>query len=100
MFNRALREEELFALTSASPPVTGEVNLCANQLPPPPPVDPVSVAFAINTTSVNGTLVRPELYGHDLEFTRHDLFEGLSAEILANRKSVRNACLNTRQTLT
>ena len=27
-----------------------------------------------------------ELYGHDLEFTRHDLFTGLSAEIVANRK--------------
>ena len=25
-------------------------------------------------------------YGHDLEFTRHDLWEGLSAELVANRK--------------
>ena len=88
MFNRALREEELVELTSPSPPVTGEVNLCATKLPPPPPVDPVSAAFSINTTSPTGGLVNPELYGHDLEFTRHDLFEGLSAEILANRKSV------------
>ena len=33
-----------------------------------------------------GMAVSSDLYGHDLEFTRHDLFEGLSAEMLANRK--------------
>jgi len=30
--------------------------------------------------------VSPELFGHDLEFTRHDLFNGISAEMLANHK--------------
>ena len=38
------------------------------------------------TRSSPGAAVAQELYGHDLEFTRHDLFEGLSAEMLANRK--------------
>ena len=33
-----------------------------------------------------GTAVSPELYGHDLEFTRHDLYNGFSSEMLANRK--------------
>ena len=37
-------------------------------------------------TSSPGAHVSPELFGHDLEFTRHDLFNGISAEMLANRK--------------
>ena len=32
------------------------------------------------------TRVPYNFYGHNLEFTRHDLYEGLSAEMLANRK--------------
>jgi len=36
--------------------------------------------------SAPGISVPPNLLGHNLEFTRHDLFAGLSAELLANRK--------------
>ena len=36
--------------------------------------------------SATGPVVERELLGHNLEFTRHDIFSGLSAEILANRK--------------
>eukprot|EP01045_Picozoa_sp_COSAG04_P023968 COSAG04_NODE_2928_length_3376_cov_1.582240_2_plen_668_part_01 len=39
----------------------------------------------VNTSSP-GARVSPELFGHDLEFTRHDLFNGISAEMLANHK--------------
>ena len=38
--------------------------------------------------SLTGPPVESALLGHNLEFTRHDLFAGLSAELLANRKFV------------
>ena len=42
------------------------------------------VKFALNLSGT-GPAITHELLGHDLEFTRHDLFAGLSAELLANR---------------
>jgi hypothetical protein len=30
-------------------------------------------------------VIRPELFGLDLEFTRHDIWDGLSAELISNR---------------
>jgi hypothetical protein len=30
-------------------------------------------------------IIRPELFGLDLEFTRHDIWQGLSAELISNR---------------
>lgn len=39
--------------------------------------------------SALGAAVSPRLFGLNLEFTRHDLFEGLSAQMLANRKFAR-----------
>ena len=38
------------------------------------------------TDGARREVVRPDLFGHDLEFTRHDVWEGLSSEMLANRK--------------
>ena len=38
------------------------------------------------SASPSGPAVSPELYGLDLEFTRHDIFNGISSEMLANRK--------------
>lgn len=44
------------------------------------------IPIHVNTSSSPGARVSTELFGHDLEFTRHDLFNGISAEMLANRK--------------
>ena len=45
------------------------------------------LAFALYTQdSKLGPAISPEFFGHDLEFTRHDLFEGLSSELIGNRK--------------
>jgi hypothetical protein len=106
IYNRALDSSELHALLAVgSGPSRGLVDLCmpgpapappkpVPPLPPsppappppdPPPSPPSSAAFALDVTST-GPVISPLLYGHDLEFTRHDLYEGLSAEVLANRK--------------
>jgi alpha-N-arabinofuranosidase len=53
----------------------------ARSLPPYP-------ARSTNFTVAAGfprEVIRPSLLGLDLEFTRHDLFAGLSAELIANR---------------
>ena len=77
---------------------TGLQNICAGlgpalppgpapPAPPSPPSPPKAAAFSLDvSTAAKGGTVTDELYGHDLEFTRHDLFTGLSAEIVANRK--------------
>eukprot|EP00756_Hemistasia_phaeocysticola_P021295 Hpha_TRINITY_DN15766_c3_g5::TRINITY_DN15766_c3_g5_i1::g.36313::m.36313/K01209/abfA; alpha-N-arabinofuranosidase len=38
-----------------------------------------------------GSIVSPLLFGANLEFTRHDVFAGISSEMLANRKFQRHA---------
>ena len=45
-------------------------------------------AHLLLNASSAGPAVAPDLLGHNLEFTRHDLFAGLSAELLANRKFI------------
>jgi len=85
IYNRALDAAEVAALGSTKPPASGEMDLCATGPPPPPSSPPAPAAFALDVGKTAG-VVAPELYGHDLEFTRHDLFTGLSAEIIANRK--------------
>ena len=35
---------------------------------------PKPAAFALNVSNLTGAAVTPELYGHDLEFTRHDMY--------------------------
>ena len=54
--------------------------LCCEAVPERTPT-PIHV-----NASSPGAPVSPELYGQDLEFTRHDIFNGISAEMLANRK--------------
>lgn len=46
-----------------------------------------NVKIEIDTTSPAESISRG-LFGHNLEFTRHDLFAGLSAQLVANRKFV------------
>lgn len=70
-----------------SAPVTGLIDLCTSSPPPPPSGPPVPYTLVLNVSA--DALEEPvsrELLGHDLEFTRHDLYEGLAAEMLANRK--------------
>ena len=86
IYNRALDAPEIVALGSAAEevaPSSGGMDLCAAG---PPPLPPAPAAFALDLAKTAGGVVAPKLYGHDLEFTRHDLFTGLSAEIIANRK--------------
>jgi hypothetical protein len=85
IYNRALQKDELAHLGSPTASVSGLIDLCAAGPPPPPPTPPKAAAFKLDLSKKNGT-VEPELYGHDLEFTRHDLFTGFSAELIANRK--------------
>eukprot|EP00040_Diaphanoeca_grandis_P035344 m.222056 g.222056 ORF g.222056 m.222056 type:complete len:1073 (+) comp33360_c0_seq3:76-3294(+) len=89
LYTRALSKEEIYNLDYESPsttaPVSTGVDICAKGPPLPPPSPPESVSISLDISRV-GPVVEPELYGHDLEFTRHDLFEGLSAELIANRK--------------
>ena len=47
---------------------------------PPLPRANVSVAASLPLE-----VIRPELFGLDLEFTRHDVWSGLSAELISNR---------------
>ena len=89
VYNRALDGTELEALASepspiqtagvtgvtsvtgvGSLPISSAVNLCAKSAPPAPPQ---AVAFSIDPTSTHG-VVSQELLGHDLEFTRHDMY--------------------------
>eukprot|EP00041_Stephanoeca_diplocostata_P021695 m.509300 g.509300 ORF g.509300 m.509300 type:complete len:855 (-) comp21888_c2_seq22:3947-6511(-) len=108
VYNRALSSAEVNALMTApssrslhrshgawephvgvSPtaPVTGLINICSSTPPPPPSGPSVPVSLTLNVTE--DALLAPvsrDLLGHDLEFTRHDLFEGLEAEMIANRK--------------
>ena len=75
IYNRALSTAEIAALGSAQPAPSGETDLCTPGLgppPPPPPAPPAPAAFVLNISKTAG-VVAPELYGHDLEFTRHDL---------------------------
>ena len=58
---------------------------CAAGTQTPAPGPPKQASFTIDASQRSG-VVEPELYGHDLEFTRHDLWAGLSAQIIANRK--------------
>lgn len=46
-----------------------------------------NVKIEVDTTSPAESISRG-LFGHNLEFTRHDLFAGLSAQLVANRKFV------------
>merc|ERR1719456_2046767 len=46
-----------------------------------------SVKVEIDTASPAES-ISPLLFGHNLEFTRHDLFTGLSAQLIANRQFV------------
>eukprot|EP00937_MAST-01D_sp_MAST-1D-sp2_P002767 g2767.t1 len=93
VYNRALQPRELDGLTTVPPAqqegalgvLSGALALCAQAAPPPPPAPPIRAALALRTAAA-GPAVEPELYGHDLEFTRHDLYEGFAAEMLANRK--------------
>jgi hypothetical protein len=85
IYSRALETNELARLGTAAAPMSGMVNLCAAGPPPPAPSPPNHAAFQLNEKNAIGT-VDSELYGHDLEFTRHDLFTGFSAELVANRK--------------
>ena len=41
---------------------------------------------SLANTRVHAIKVPDSFYGHNLEFTRHDLYEGLSAEMIANKK--------------
>lgn len=68
-------------------PIVGPGPYTTRERKPPAPVPqpPAAAALTIDIGDT-GEIVHPELYGHDLEFTRHDLFSGLSAEIIANRK--------------
>jgi hypothetical protein len=43
----------------------------------------VNVSFPLGSGTVR---VPPSLFGLDLEFTRHDIFNGLSAQLVANRR--------------
>ncbi len=85
IYSRALETNELALVGTTTAPISGMVNLCAAGPPPPAPAPPRHAAFHLNEKNAVGT-VEPELYGHDLEFTRHDLFTGFSAELVANRK--------------
>ena len=85
VFDRALTMDELTSLTTVS---SGEASLCRSippPPPPPPPAPPMAASFALDVKNTTATIGR-ELYGNDLEFTRHDIFEGISAEMIANRK--------------
>jgi hypothetical protein len=85
IFDRVLTMDELVEVGDLA---AAELSLCRPAPPPPspaPPGPPQHVAFTLNLTQP-GPVVDPEIFGHDLEFTRHDIFEGLSAEVVANRK--------------
>ena len=84
-WDRALSTADLATIVRDAPPLAGLENLCAAGPAPPSPLPPRSVGFTLDVSKKVGA-VTPELYGHDLEFTRHDLFSGLSAELIANRK--------------
>eukprot|EP01044_Picomonas_judraskeda_P004756 COSAG03_NODE_426_length_8006_cov_75.576957_7_plen_558_part_00 len=85
VWDRALSMDELEEVSATSKPLSGLPAMCASAPAPPPPSPPEEISLALDLTKAVG-VVEPELYGHDLEFTRHDLFTGLSAELVANRK--------------
>ena len=88
---KALLDSELLAaFTTANAPTSSALDLCAKAPPPlppppppppPPPSPPQAVNIALDVRST-GPVIAPQLYGHDLEFTRHDLYAGLSAELV------------------
>jgi len=46
----------------------------------------LSLPIIVSANDDNPYYINPTFFGQDLEFTRHDLFTGISAELLANRK--------------
>ena len=84
--------DEMDEMSSGSPTSRGITHthimrwlavLFSSTFSPPSPLPEAHIRIDLSSP---GTTVSPELYGHDLEFTRHDLYEGFSAEMLANRK--------------
>jgi hypothetical protein len=69
------RSASTSAGTAGAGPVSSGVNLCVSR----------TASFSLNVTATQ-TVFDEQLLGHDLEFTRHDLFAGLSSELVANRK--------------